>query len=977
VNQSFGSRRIVITLAIVLVGVLLCGTLFTLESREERAGALLRQAEILVAHGELAEAERLARQAIELEASADWAFEVAAQCALERNAFEQALSDLSRISRENEKRWLNARRTSAELLHNEVFRFREAERAYLDVLSLAPDDVAANDGYARLLGLCGRRTEAIPHVLRLIRAGEFSDLLILLSRESGSLSNASMLEAARQADPTDPGPLLGQAKAADSMQEAPLALKKLQEASRLSGLPAGFHGQLGRQLLANNRFKELQTWASEVSTEHASAEAWQVLGELSARAGERESAIRCFWEAVRKRPEVVSALNQLALELSASGRQDLAAPLQLRVEQLNELNDVQQQTIMSETTPGVSEMRKLVNAYEAVGRLWEAYAWARLTLAAGSVDRGLQQIIERLEPQLRTLPLQLTAPDFNPARKMALASYSVSTSEELFQESGSGGTSTGIAFRQSRDETGFDFQYFTGGKVKSQRMFEFAGGGIAAIDYDRDGNPDLFCTQGRLWKESNDRQHSDRLFRNRDGEHFQETAISAGVIGEDGFGQGVSAGDANNDGFPDLYVANTGTNCLWLNCGDGTFNSSSAFLAELPPSWTTSCLIADVNGDSHPDLYDVNYLGGDDVFERVCAIDDGSPNMCTPYDFPPAVDCVWLGDGRGGFRNGTVDVLQPSPAGKGLGIATADFGNGRLSLFVANDTVANFLYSEAAPGDGKLTDLAATAGLAFNRDGKAEACMGIAVADCTQDGRLDLLVTNFLHESNTLYALNDGFLFDDLTRETGLHETTLPVLGFGTQFLDANLDGRQELFIANGFTHDLSRRGTPYAMKPQLFEWVGDRLELLPARQVGAWCDAERVGRAVARLDWNRDGRPDLAVGLLDNPSYLLTNTSDPGECRFLTLRLTATSTARDAIGAVVTAVIGGKTHIHQLTAGDGYQCTNERRLMMGVGATRRVDSLRIAWPSGRQQEFRDVHVSQHYLLVEGGELLPAPQAAF
>lgn len=971
--QKSGTRRTAIMFAAVLAGMVLCVLLFGLTPREEQASELVSQAEILIALGETAEAEQLARRAVELWPQNNRAFRIAADCAVEREDYERALADLSGISHAAEDEWINARRFAAEILHNQVFRFREAEVAYLDVLNVVPDDIPANDGYARLLGLCGRRTEAIPHVLRMIRAGEYSDLLMLLSRESGSLNNASMLDVAHRADPDDPNPLIGQAKAADSVQDAPLALEKLQKASRLSGLPAGFDGVLARQLLANSRFEELQEWAAVVSADDASAEAWLVLGELSAAAGERESASRCFWEAVRKRPEVVSAVNQLAHELVSLGRQELAVPLRQRVDQLNELNDIQQRTLMSETTPTVSDMRELVNAFEVVGRKWEAFAWAQLALEAAPNDRILQHVVQRIEPQLATLPLQLTDPAFNPALKMDLGEYSVSTFNSLFRVTRSRNLASGVSFEPVTAEVGFDFQYFGGGRPKSQRMFEFAGGGVAAIDYDQDGTPDIFCTQGRAWGEPQVDQHSDVLFRNHDGRRVEDVAAFAGIAGEDGFGQGVSTGDVNNDGFPDLYVANAVGNCLWLNCGDGTFTNDSEFHSGHAASWTTSCLIADIDGDSSPDLYDVNYLSGDDVFDRVCAVDDGSPSMCTPYDFPPATDCLWRGDGRGSFNDATHEILHPLPTGKGLGIAAADFGSGRLSLFVANDTVANFFYSAAGSGDGQLSDLAAAVGLAFNREGKAEACMGVAVADSTQDGRLDLLVTNFLHESNTLYAQADGFLFDDLTRETGLHETTLPVLGFGTQFLDADLDGRQELFIANGFTHDLSRRGTPYAMKPQLFEWTGNRFELLPAGQVGSWCDVERVGRAVSRLDWNQDGRPDLMVGVLDDSYLLLTNTSSTDKRGFLTVRLTATVSARDAIGATATITIDSTSQTHQLTAGDGYQCSNQRLLMIGTGEAAQADSVLIVWPSGRRQEFRDVRTSQHYLLVEGGELHVAP----
>lgn len=439
-------------------------------------------------------------------------------------------------------------------------------------------------------------------------------------------------------------------------------------------------------------------------------------------------------------------------------------------------------------------------------------------------------------------------------------------------------------------------------------------------------------------------------------------------MSDTGFGQGASAGDINNDGFTDLYVANTGTNTLWLNNGDGTFRETSNALTDRTSQWTTSCMIADVNGDSFPDLYDVNYLSGDDVFDRLCVEEHGDKIMCAPYDFEPAMDRLWLGDGKGAFQDRAAEFLNPPPHGKGLGIAAMNIGDNRLSLFVTNDTTANFFYAAESVDANSLTESANAVGLAFNGDGKAEACMGIAVGDCTQDGRLDLLVTNFLYESNTLYVPGEEQFFEDRTRQLGMHDPTLPVLGFGTQFLDANQDGRLDLFITNGFTQDLSKYDTPYRMPPQVFEWTGQQFHQLPTNQLGAWSRTKSVGRAVARLDWNLDGKPDLAVGLLDEPSFILTNTSPTAENHYLSLRLIATTTARDAIGTTITATMGSSTLVHQLTAGDGYQCTNERQILMGCGPTTQVDRLLIEWPSGATQEFNNVPTSVSATLIEGHE---------
>ncbi len=674
---------------------------------------------------------------------------------------------------------------------------------------------------------------------------------------------------------------------------------------------------------------------------------------------------------MKLRPESLHANNRLAQNLTSENQAKLAEPFLARVRDLNQFRDRQQIAIMSAERPSFADVLRMVDAYRGVGRLWEAWAWGRLALAANPNHPGLNRILKELQTRLVTLPLELTAREDNPAHQVDLSHYPVPSFGVRSKRPLSGSVSENIAFQKQAAEIGFDFQYDDGTPGTTYRMFEFAGGGVGVIDFDRDGFPDLFCTQGRAWDkpESEPVKHFDPLFQNQEGKSFRDISMQAGFTEETGFGQGVSVGDVNNDGFPDLYVANTGTNVLWINHGDGTFADHSLAPNDQTPRWTTSCLIADLNGDSFPDLYDVNYLKGEDVFERLCNHERGGKTMCAPQDFEPEQDRVWLSDGAGGFRDQTDTFLTPPPNGKGLGIAAMNLGDNRLSLFVANDTTANFLYAFDSPDAASMKDIALTSGLAYSGEGKAQACMGVAVGDCTEDGRLDLLVTNFLYEGSTLYSPIEDWLFQDRTRELGLYAPSLSVLGFGTQFLDANLDGRLELFVINGYTHDLTKHNVPYRMPPHLFEWTGDAFQQLSERQLGSWSQANVVGRAVARWDWNRDGKPDLAVGLLEDPSFILTNTS-PTTDHFLTLELVATSSARDAIGTTVTLWIGESKWIHQLTAGDGYQCSNERKLTIGCGPADELDRLQIVWPSGALQEFAKIPAPGSFILIEGRDLM-------
>jgi hypothetical protein len=542
VNATARKKTTVIFAAVVLLGFVVANHLRQRQTPSQQADEIFRKAKLLTVQRKWSAAEKMARQAIALNSNPASAYSLAAECAAAQRNYEQALNDLSHVPNEDNE-WLTARRLAADILHNRVYRFREAERAYLDVLSRSPDDVVANSGYAHLLGLCGRRSEAIPHVLRLIRAGQETDLLMLLARESGALNNPEMLEAARQADATDPNPLLGQAQAAASAQDHRLAFQKLQEASLLHDLPYDFHGQLGRQLLANQRFDDLNAWAREISVESVSADSWLVLAELADRAHDQPAAIRCYWEAVKLRPESLQAISRLARKLTSVQQAKQAEPFFLRVRAINELRDRQQLAIMSDQQPGFPQLLEMVEAYESVGRHWEAFAWGRLLLETEPKHTRLFQIVRSIGSKLSTLPLKQTLDEYNPAYDIDLSQYPMPRIESQSTRRAEKSVSNNISFKQQGDEIGFDFQYFDGTKYSTRRMFELGGGGIAVIDFDNDGAPDLLCTQGRPWSESESEpdKHHDRLFRNQRGQSFVDITEFAAMRPDTGFGQGASA----------------------------------------------------------------------------------------------------------------------------------------------------------------------------------------------------------------------------------------------------------------------------------------------------------------------------------------------------------------------------------------------------------------------------------------------------
>jgi len=525
-------------------------------------------------------------------------------------------------------------------------------------------------------------------------------------------------------------------------------------------------------------------------------------------------------------------------------------------------------------------------------------------------------------------------------------------------------------------DAGIDFRYFNSADpaTPGARMFEFTGGGVGAIDFDVDGRPDLYFTQGCRWPpDPSQREFLDRLYRNLGDQYFDVTA-SAGVV-EPRFSQGVACGDYDDDGFPDVYVGNIGDNQLFRNNGDGTFRPVSSAVSSSRAAgdseglvWTTSVAVVDVNADALPDLFDVNYVTGPDVFERICD-HDGTPRVCSPTVFDAEPDRLWLNRGDGTFAEVSLLTGVVAADGTGLGVVAGDLdGSGRLSLFVANDERPNHFFQNVtatAGGLPRFDEAAYALGVATDSDGFSQACMGIAAGDANGDGRLDLFVTNYVDESNALYEQRIDRTYEDASRRAGLADPSHHLLGFGTQFLDADNDGWEDLIVTNGHVDDFRFKRYDFEMPTQVFRNSKGTFVEVPPDTLGSYFQKMHLGRGLVRLDWNGDGRDEFALSHLDGPGALLTNITTTGR-HSVSLRLRATNSARDAIGTTVVIETAGRRLVRQLTAGDGYQASNERKLVVGIGPATRADSVTIHWPSGGSERFDDLVSGRTWLMIEG-----------
>lgn len=938
---------------------------------------LLRDARTALRVGDYERAESLAACVPAASSRFAEARLIAGEAATRRGSYKRALEYYSEILDGEGQDSATALYCSGDLLL-QLGRPSEAERYYRRALSRRPEDVATREQLARLLGAFGRRWESMPHLLDVVRVNPASvEFLLLLGNPDAVLDVPPGIENYRRQAPEDPLPLICLARTALHHRQFDQAEQLARQALEFDSGQIEAWVILGSALLQGPA-SEFQKWEAQLpdaALEHP--DWWIVRGTWARQQGDSRVAVRCFWEAVRRAPESRSANYNLGQVLAAVGESEHSARFLERARRLQELEGLFNVIYRDRATSVLNRERTLAHFQRAaeiteeLGRFWEARGWCAAALAINPGSRRAHERIRRVEARLAT-DSPRTLPGFNPASHADLSGFPL-PSQPLTPAGDAAPALAGAAaapsFADSARSAGIEFRYFNGSAAPKdgKLIFQTLGGGVAVLDFDRDAWPDLFLGQGSVWPPgAASRADRDCLYRNLGSGRFQEVARPA-EIGDEDYSHGAAVGDLDSDGFCDLYLANEGMNRLYRNNGDGTFADISSEAGLESRRGTTSCLIADLNGDSLPDLYDVNYVTADDAYSLVCQR-DGKPRTCDPALFQAERDEVFLNAGNWRFEDATASAGVGVPGGKGLGIVAADFtGSGRLDLFVANDTEANFFFSnEAESGHSLFREAALECGVAFDESGRAQACMGIAVEDVDGNGLLDLFVTNFYEEPNTLYSQTAPHLFEDLTGRAGLVKPSYLQLGFGTQFLDADLDGLPDLVVANGHIEDFTADGQPHEMPPQFFRNLGEgRFEEVPAQTLGPYFAGKYLGRSLARLDWNRDLRDDFVVSHLDAPVALLTNQTS-GAGHSVAFRFAGVESARDAIGTTVEVTAGGRTAMRQLTAGDGYLASNQRQLIFGLGAAERIERLLIRWPSGLEQAFSEIPAGQELLLIEG-----------
>ena len=507
--------------------------------------------------------------------------------------------------------------------------------------------------------------------------------------------------------------------------------------------------------------------------------------------------------------------------------------------------------------------------------------------------------------------------------------------------------SLGVPFRDANGENGK--KYF----------IEPLGRGIGLFDYDNDGDLDLYLVNGcDLPGTTSPSPPENKLYRNDDGKYIDVTADA--FVGDTGYGLGCCVGDYNNDGFVDLYVTNYGKNVLYQNNGDGSFTDVTEKAGVGGDRLSSGCAFLDYDADGYLDLYVVNYVQFDTETNPECTR-QGVPVYCTPEALEGEADRLYRNNGDGTFTDVTQRAGITAPPGKGLGVVCGDVDNdGDIDIFVANDTTPNLLYLN--DGDGTFTEDALFAGVALSEEGRAFSGMGANLGDFDNDGFLDIVITNFQDQVNSIYQNAKNGFFNDVSFATGIGEKSLPYLAWGVDFVDFDNDGWLDLFVANGHLDDniveIDPVGT-YKQVNQIFwnngniTFKGEKIALPP-----------KVSRGTAFGDIDNDGDVDIVVAnLKDTPTVLRNEGGNAGN--WLRIKLVGTHCARDAIGARVTVVAGKLTQIREVKSGSGYLSQNDMRLHFGLGDVKQVDSVTVRWVCGYVETFKDIGTKQVLVIEE------------
>ena len=944
----------------------------------------------LIAQGDYEQADAVIRSMLSGDPGNASLLFMAARSAHDQGRLDEAIESLRLIPPGHAEAGFPAMGQTADWLL-EADRLAEAEAAFDAMLKQYGDLVPVHRRLADVLNSQSRRVEAAEHINALIRLGDVTEKELLslttlsvpyhdelrddaystVSNESPQRQTVNMRDLAAAKEKLVQGDL-GSAKA---------LVARLRQEFPQSAPVAALEGRVYEALQSD---EELQRWRTTLPAGiRQEAEYWTAIGAWMLRSGKPEAAIRSFCEAIKLDATDRVAYQRLSEALAGVGEIESAERIAARKSLLDDAWQLALNVGLNRTTR-IADMEALAEKLDLLGRPWEAVSW-RMVLAheSGRLEEALPSLMQTRQT-LAQSDAGATTPDLlcgiDPARWPLPEEPGTSMESPANRVAGREirlpSRKHSIVMVDVAAAIGVHFRYHNNRELdpKRVRMSQVNGGGIAALDYDRDGWCDLyFCDAGGRPQDSND-SYPNQLYRNLEGGEMVEVAPES-ATDDRSYGAGVTTADLNQDGFADLIVANIGENVIFVNNGDGTFARQ---VIEGSEGWTSGCVCGDLDGDGLPEMVEINYIEDASAFTTECW---GEGFDCSPRIFGCGQDRFLKRDDQGRWgrmESVNSDHQKPNYGFAGM-IANFDRQHGN-DLFIANDTTDNHFWvsrEDNRTGGFLLDNLAEMRGCAAGDLAQTQGCMGIAGGDFNHDGLLDLCVTNYWQQPSNLFLQRSPGFFTDSASQFGIADASRPTVGFGIQAADLDRDGWLDLTVLNGHVFDPAENGTPqipFQMLPQLFqggpagfEWVEHPETEHAALPSPDFWTQPTLGRTLVRMDWNGDGRPDLVANSLDASVAVLENRTQTGH--WLRLDLVGTTSERDAIGAEV-IVHCGDDEFHSWVVAGGFMGANESTIDIGLGAYGHIDQVQVHWPSGTIQSFANVAADASYLVIESEERL-------
>lgn len=935
------------------------------ETVMQRAGRLIEQAQFK-------EAERLLKPLLLVQPYHSGGLFLIAQAEAGQGRLETAIETLRVISPEEPQLGLAALGQAADWMI-QLGRYDDAEANLLQLVSRDSEIAIVRRRLAQLLNNQGRRIQAAPHLRKLAELGDatpdelygmvtFSDPFIHTNLDGTELKIPTVgLSEAR---------LLHQR--GDFRAARELTQKLWEEQPHCSSI-AAFYLRLMAEMQDQAGFaKSLSQVPHDIAGQ---PEYWHAMGIFQQRQGKHDFAIRCFLEAVRLDDTDRSSYLGLARSLKAVEQGAAASKVLRRYAILDEIASINIAPERSE-----EQLHRMPLLLRMLRRDAEASAWENVgngKIPHSAPESGPAKIADSPVLDAMWVTCGINLEDWPLPVSSEVIASDLATHEHEADELTVEATPQAMTLINVAEKVGLDFLYEPGPGTDRETLLlpETVGDGIAVIDFDLDGWPDLYFTQGGGKAFESDGSLPNRLWRNLHGTSFVDITASS-ETGDHGYGQGVAAADIDQDGFLDLIVANIGPNILYRNNGDGTFSRSELAASGIDGNqWTTTIACGDVTGDGLPEIVEVNYIDDPAALVAEC-IGSAKFPLCNPQQYRPAQDRILRNVGDGRFEPIRANREQ-RPPGYGFAAVIANFdqqaGN---DLFIANDTSGNqYWISEDDPttsGRYTLLEQAKLFGIAHGPNGISLSSMGIAAGDFDRNGRIDLQISNYANEPADLFMQHSTGVFSNENFHYGLDAVTKPTLGWGTQAADIDHDGWLDLVVVNGSLYSQSDDGVPYRMSPQVIRGAAGRFESVKPTSLGdPFWTTPTLGRTLATIDWNRDGKVDFVATHLDAPAALLQNETDSkseevNPNHWVQFDLVGTQSERDAVGTEVTVHCGDHSWTTWVTGGDGFLCSNDPVLSVGLGVQQRIDSVDIHWSSGHTETLDALEVNHRYLIVEG-----------